>query len=401
MPHPALRALRLLLRASHLAGPDDVPALVSGAGRELGADRATVYLADYDQVLLVPLRGSDVDAVESIVVEGTLAGRTFSEVQQHTSQAGEGPVLWTPLLNGTDRLGVVHMQFPAGRDLDEELRQDCRDVGALLAELVMTRTAYGDSIEKARRRIGLTVPAELQWRLLPPLTFVSPRAAVAGVLVPSAEVAGDSFDYALNGSTLHVAIFDAMGHGLEATLLSAVAVATLRNSRRAGSDLPATVREVDRRLAAQFGGDRFVTGIIGELDAANGVWRWASSGHPPPLLLRGGRVVKSLDVVGGPPLGLELLGDGPEVGYERLEPGDRLLLYTDGVVEARDAAGAFFGPERLVDFVGRQASGARPVAETLRRLNLAILDHQEGTMQDDATTVIVEWLTDEPARSTP
>jgi serine phosphatase RsbU (regulator of sigma subunit) len=86
---------------------------------------------------------------------------------------------------------------------------------------------------------------------------------------------------------------------------------------------------------------------------------------------------------------------------ERLERGDRLLLYTDGVVEARNADGVFFGPERLAELVIRQDAARRPAAETLRRLNHAILAHQDGTLQDDATTVLVEWLTDQPDLSTP
>jgi len=115
------------------------------------------------------------------------------------------------------------------------------------------------------------------------------------------------------------------------------------------------------------------------------------------LLLRSGRVVKFLDTVVEPPLGLRMLGKEPDVGQERLQPGDRLVLYTDGVVEARDSDGEFFAPERLAEFVTRQAADARPLAETLRRLNLAILEHQQGELQDDATTVMVEWLTSSPA----
>ena len=76
-------------------------------------------------------------------------------------------------------------------------------------------------------------------------------------------------------------------------------------------------------------------------------------------MVRRGRVVKALDSILNPPLGLQ--PDAPDVGDERLEPGDRVLLYTDGVIEA------------------------------LRRLNLAILSHQEGMLQDDATTLMVEW----------
>jgi len=398
-----LAALRVLLRATHLSGPDDLPALVAAAGEALGAQRAVLYLVDRDQVQLVPLVAADAlgDVPQAVPVEGTLAGRAFSDTAQHVTTTGQGRGLWTPLLDGTERLGVLQLEIGADVEADEQLLQICTDVAALLAELVMTRALYGDAVERARRRVPMTLPAELQWRLLPPLTFVSPRVAVSGVLAPTDQVAGDSFDYALNGGVLHVAVVDAMGHGLESTLLSAVAVSALRNARRSGLALPDTVRAMDAALSAQFGPDRFVTGIVGELDTATGWWSWATCGHPPALLVRGGRVVKELDAVVDVPLGLGLLQGGVEVGAERLEPGDRLLLYSDGVVEARDADGEFFGTARLVELVTREDAARRPAAETLRRLNHAILGHQEGELQDDATTVLVEWLTDEAERSTP
>lgn len=353
----ALAALRLLLRTSHLAEPDELPALVDSAGRLLGGVRCVLHVADDEQVVLVPL--SEAPA-EAITIEGTLAGRAYVDLAQHVSTAGDGPVLWSPVLDGTDRLGALLLELAPGTALTEELLADVRDVCALVAELLVTRSQYGDAVERARRRSGLTVPAELQWRMLPPLTFVSPRVAIAGVLAPASEVAGDCFDYAVNAGTTHVAVLDAMGHGLHATLLSSVATAALRNGRRRGTGLAETVTAVDEALASQFGGDNFVTGIVGELDLETGWWSWVACGHPPAMLVRGGRVVKELDQLVGPPLGLSLLGRPPEVGRERLEPGDRLVLYTDGVVEARDADGAFFGVERLVDLITRQeSSGSR------------------------------------------
>jgi serine phosphatase RsbU (regulator of sigma subunit) len=93
-----------------------------------------------------------------------------------------------------------------------------------------------------------------------------------------------------------------------------------------------------------------------------------------------------------------LLGELPEADEERLQPGDRLLLHSDGVVEARNADGDFFGSERLIEFVTRQAAAGRPAPETLRRLMLAILKHQGGDLQDDATTILVEWMGDDPQR---
>lgn len=392
-------ALQLLLRSSHLTGPDDLPELVSRAAAEFGADGGVVFVADYDQVLLVPLAGPEGDTT-TVPIDGTLAGRAFSDVVQHLTATPEAVVLWTPVLEGTDRMGVLQLLLPPGTVVDDALRDAAQDLATLVAELVVTRAAYGDAIEQARRLKPMTLPAELQWRLLPPLTFVSARAAVSGILAPTSEIAGDSFDYASNGGTLHVAVLDAMGHGLEATLLVTVAVGAMRTARREGLDLPDTARRMDAALAGQFGSDRFVTGVLGELDTTTGWWRWLTCGHPPALLIRGGQVVKLLDSTTGPPLGLELLDDEPEVGRERLEPGDRLVLYTDGVTEARAADGTFFGVDRLAAFVTRQAADERPVAESLRRLNLAVLAHQQGTLQDDATTVIVEWRSAQPTAST-
>lgn len=393
----AVEAFRSLLRASHLAGPTELPTMVATAGGRLGAEDARLYLVDYEQVWLVPLTGAPpmVDHSDAVAIDGTVPGLVFSDLRQHASTTGQVTTVWCPVLNGTERLGVLALRLPAGVEADDDFRADAMDVAALLAELVITRSRYGDAVERTRRRADLSVAAELQWGLLPPLTFVSPEASIAGVLAPATEVAGDSFDYSSDGDTLHVAMLDAMGHGMEATLLAAVALSILRNSRRGGDDLATTVLAMDTGIAAQFGPDKFLTGIVGQLHIPSGMWRWVTCGHPPALLLRAGHVVKTLDSTTGVPIGLSMFDGDPVVAQERLEPGDRLLLHTDGVTEARDADGEFFGNERLVAFVTREAADGRPVAETLRRLNLAVLRHQDGQLQDDATVVILEWRTGE------
>lgn len=403
-PHAeaALSALGVLLQSSRQAGASHLPRLVSHAAHELGAEAAELYVATYDEVLLVPLADETGSGdMEPLAIDGTLGGRAYVELEQQlTASADGGHVLWSPVLDGTDRLGVLRLQFPAGVDVDEHLRSFGLQVATLLAEMVTTRSMNGDAIELARRRTPMTLPAEVQRRLLPPLAFVSERVALAGALSPVESAAGDSFDYALDGDVAHVAIFDAMGHGLEASLLSTVAVSALRNVRRAKRELADTVRVIDAAIGAQFAPGTFVTGIVARLDVTTGSWQWVACGHPPALVVRDGRVVKTLDEVVEPPLGLGLLGEDLKIGQERLQPGDRLVLYSDGVVEARDTQGEYFGVQRLAEFVIRQFADGRPVAETLRRLNRAILEHQQGVLQDDATTVIVEWLSDESVRTT-
>lgn len=236
----------------------------------------------------------------------------------------------------------------------------------------------------------MNLAAEMEWAFLPPLTFATERVVVSAVLEPAYRLGGDAFDYSLTGDTLHLAVFDGMGHDLASGLLASVAMAACRNARRAGLDLPGATAFVDSAVAGEFGEERFLTGITAELDLATGRLRWINCGHPPPLLIREGKVVKTLDHPPRLPLGL---GDGsaPPLWEEHLQRGDRLLLYTDGVVEARVGDGELFGVERLSDFVIRHVASGVAAPEVLRRLMHAILAHQENELDDDATVMLVEW----------
>jgi serine phosphatase RsbU (regulator of sigma subunit) len=375
-----------LLQASHQAVPDDVPRLLVERARALGADDAALYLADYEQRVLVPVPTPGGPVRDEVAIDATLAGRSYRtlEIQETTGENGRGR-LWAPVLDGVERLGVLQLEFAPEAQLEPD---DARALAALLAELVMSKQAYGDFFEHTRRRRPMSVAAELAWQLLPPLTFGTDRFVISGVLAPVYELGGDSFDYSVDSHTARIAVFDAMGHGLEAGLLASVAMAASRNSRRAGDDLSATAAAVDRAISTQFGPERFVTAVLAELDLAAGRVRWAVCGHPPPLLLRNGRTVKTLVGEVSLPLGI---GGTAVVCEEVLEPADQVLFFTDGVVEARSADGEFFGVDRLVDLVARTSASATPAPETMRRLLHAILDHQEGELQDDATIVVLEW----------
>jgi serine phosphatase RsbU (regulator of sigma subunit) len=236
----------------------------------------------------------------------------------------------------------------------------------------------------------MAVSAELIRGLLPPLVFATHDLVIAAMAEPAYDAGGDTFDYAANGRTAHLAIFDAMGHGLSAAGDASFAVAAYRAARRRGLGLAETYREMDEAIRHQPG-DRYVTAILAELDLPSGTLQWLSAGHPPPLLLRNRKLVKTLDSEPATPLGVAFGDDQPTVSKEDLERGDQILLYTDGVPEARLSDGSFFTVERLAEFIERQAAAGYATPETLRRLRHAILEHQQGQLQDDATALLVEW----------
>ncbi len=389
-------ALDTVLRHDHLLPPGSIDELTVLGVQQLGATSAVMWLVDYEQVSLGRLGGPTGRPSERLSVDGSLAGRCFRSVELLETDADGTSRALVPLLDGLERLGVLEVVFPDGSlPLPAGLRSALSQLSHLLAELLVSNGAYTDHYEWVRRKQAMALPAEMQHRLLPPLTFGTDRVVISGLLAPAYDVGGDAFDYALNGNIAHIAVFDAVGHGLQASLLANLAVSCYRNTRRAGLDLAAAVATIDHALDAMFGGERFVTAMLGQLDVDTGTFRWINAGHPAPMLLRDGHVVKELQGRPVLPLGINGLLSAQEapVSVEALQPGDRLLLLTDGVDEARNADGEFFGRQRLAEFAAKEAGSGLPTPEAMRRLQQAVLKHQVGQLQDDATMVFVEWLT--------
>jgi serine phosphatase RsbU (regulator of sigma subunit) len=146
---------------------------------------------------------------------------------------------------------------------------------------------------------------------------------------------------------------------------------------------------IDAALDGYYEDVSFATGIIARLATGPGLLEWSCAGHPRPLLLRGRKVVSELSCHATLPFGL---GDGaPGPGRAELEPDDAVLLYTDGVIEARAADGELFGLDRLIDLLEREAASGQPADELVRRLVRAVLDHQADGLRDDATLLLVQW----------
>ncbi|MDQ4068567.1 MAG: serine/threonine-protein phosphatase [Actinomycetota bacterium] len=383
-----------LLRRASLTAPDLLAADIAAALHDAGGNHLVLYVVDYEQLSLQPVGiATDLLAEEpkGVSVEGTLAGRAFQLQQVVSAEVDGGWQVWAPVRERAERIGVLEFGF---NQVDDELLQLCDDLGLLAGHLVHTACRYTDMVELRRRRRPMNLAAEMQWdMLMPPLAFSSPELAIAGILEPAYFVAGDAFDYSLNGDVFGFAILDAMGHGVHSTLASTLALGGFRHGRRRGLELTVVAEQIDDALLEHFAGELFVTGHICELDVATGAFRWVNAGHPPPLLIRGSKVVGEMKAEPCLPLGLGIAIT--EVGEVRLRPSDRVLFYSDGVIEARPQGGQEFGLERLIDDAEEFLGGSLPVAEVLRRLVRRIREHRGGELEDDATLVFMEW---QPAR---
>jgi Stage II sporulation protein E (SpoIIE) len=387
--HGPLAALVALLEGVHRAPPERLASAADSAGKALGV-RLRIHLVDYEQHMLHLLPVPGEPPGEPLALDTTLPGRAFRRVETLPSAAGDLPRLWIPLLDGAERLGVLEVELADQADLDSPaLRSQCGWLATLIGHLVRAVGDYGDGLDEVRRREPRIPAAELVWGLLPATTAGTGTFLVAGAVLPSYTVGGDVFDHALSETRAHLAVFDPTGHTLASAVTAAAAVAAYRSTRRNAYGLFDQVLAIEEALAESGLNLRFVTGVLAELDLESGLLRYVNAGHPAPLLVRGGKVVK---VLGGGRRPLFGLGHGPlTVGEELLQPGDWLVLYTDGVTEARNDLGEFFGEARLVDFLRRAVAAGLPAPETVRRLVRAVLSHQGGLLQDDATVMLARW----------
>jgi serine phosphatase RsbU (regulator of sigma subunit) len=380
--------LEWLLQASHTLPPGRLAPAVDEALRRIGARSSLVYVVDHDQRSLhpLPMDGAEQGAFD---VDGTTGGRAFMLEQTVTIPTDDGVRQWVPLLDGTARLGVVSVDLDAEAADDPAMARLIERCVSLAAELLVTKSQYTDEIECVRRRQAMSLEAELQRCTLPPVALLTPSVAVAGLLLPAYEVAGDSFDYALNEDRLEVAIIDSVGHELESSVISHLVYGSLRNSRRNRIELAEAYARAGAAVARVFPDIRFATAAFGHLDLGSGSFRWVSAGHPPPLLVRGGKVTGEAPTKPALPIGLG--GTDPTVNEVALERGDHVFLYTDGATEGGEPGGPRFGLDRLVDLLGRSLLDGLPPAETVRRLVQAVFAHSAYRLQDDTTMMLIEY----------
>jgi serine phosphatase RsbU (regulator of sigma subunit) len=376
--HPlALEVTRVLDEVPPHLVPDQ---LVAEARRAAGVAVA-LYVVDIDGSHLLRLAGSPefperIDEPPAlgpeIVPEGLPA---FYELLQERLPGCVAEPLW---LRGRVTGLLLCIGSPIG-PLTDIAKQ-----GAAALELA---SDYTDFIEAARRHKPTSPAAEIQQNLFPPRLARIAGAQLAGVLLPSYDVGGDWFDFVENRDGAWLAIADAAGTGPTAAGLGAAALGALRAARREGSDLEQALSLIDETVRKLENDGFYVTAVIARWHAATGTLKWVNCGHPPVYLVDAEGNLSELEGQRHPALGTGRKAPSFKCSERRLNPGERVILVTDGITERHIEGGGTFGVAGLKRAV---ESVVNPTAaSTAMAIQQAVTDSWREPLDDDGTVVVM------------
>ncbi|GGW81642.1 phosphatase [Streptomyces lucensis JCM 4490] len=368
-------------------------ALVATAGRLLaerfGARDVTLLLADYALTVLQPVACLPHTA-DPVSAHDSPAGTAFT-AQKPVVEVTADPaaqLVHLPITVRGDRLGVLSVRVPpASADAGTVLRLG--EVATALGHEVVTAGRDTDLYLQARRTRRLTLAAEMQWQLLPGRGCARDEYVIGAHLEPAYAIGGDNFDWSTGADHLTLTVTDGMGQGIDASLLTSLAVGALRNARRAGIGLADQACLADQAVFSQYGGKLYASTLLLRFDLATGAVRAVDAGSPQ-LYRQRGPTIERIELEAQMPLGMF-----EETLYEEqtfhVEAGDRLVAISSGVHGTRSAAtGQAFGEGvlRQVLSATRQTSPH----ETARSVVAGLMEHVGGEeLLADAAVVCLDW----------
>ncbi|HXT64916.1 MAG TPA: SpoIIE family protein phosphatase [Pyrinomonadaceae bacterium] len=309
---------------------------------------------------------------------------------------GVRSVLAVPLGVGENVFGIIYADSPIadGRFTEDHLKV-LTTLSSVAAIRVENARLTEEQFERERLERELQVASEIQQRFQPTSAPVLEGYELQGISFPCYEIGGDYYDFIhrANGNLI-VALGDVSGKGTAAALLMSSLHAAVHAQFDTHKSIAETISAVNRYLVESIPANRFVTLFYADLNPKNGEIAFLNAGHNPPLIVRTGGTMEQL-AAGGLPLGIMAEADFRE-GRTKLNPGDVLVIYSDGVSEAVSPSGEEFGPTRLYEAVARNLDAS--AAGIRDRIESALTKFSQGTPAgDDITMVIVKRLAEASA----
>lgn len=383
------------------APPSEVPACVAEKTSEVLGCSAALLFADGLDYVRFYLTGAFPDTVGQIPRELRETDDLVRVVRDRTCLAGprgdwnglspleQDYLAAVPLLLRDTAIGVLMVGRSEPFD-DGELAALER-LGVRAGAAVSVAEKYTDVIDVARRRKNPSVAAELQSSQLPPRSLYTPQVEVVGGIEPAYDVGGDWFDYALNDGELFVAVCDGVGRGLEAARVSYVTLGAVRNARKRREDLPRIMEIAHRALMGSTNSEQFATLIMARIQLETYEMELVSAAHPPPILVPPGKTRSPglLQLPGSsyPPIGAFEEERDYITGHYSVEPGSRLVFFSDGALEARNAAREQLGLDSLLHAVDDFRNLGK--MDFLRDM-MQYVDRYAEEIEDDVTLVSVD-----------
>jgi phosphoserine phosphatase RsbU/P len=330
--------------------------------------------------------------VSEVVDKGSAALVSDLSIDERFSGAesmlasGIRSILAAPIGDAEGCLGMVAIYSRAGvRRFGEEDLELLVSLAAAAALRIRNITLVEEAAARRVQDRELALAHEIQLAMLPRGMPERAEIDIAATLLPARAVGGDLYDFQLIDDRLWFTIADAAGKGVSAALFMAVTRTLFRGLVSREATVPGILERMNQELARDNDAQFFVTAFVGCLDLATGALAYATAGHPPAL---------RQSSAGTSPLPLDpgiALGILPDATYRpaqaTLSPGDRLLVYSDGVTEAIDTRGQLFGDARLLDVVS--ASATESAQATVDRVLAALNDFSAGAVQEDDITLLV------------
>lgn len=377
-------------RALRTAAPDEL----LGAVRVVLTERyqaldVDLFMADYGLTVLQAVSVVPLRTPEPLPVHAGPAGRAFGSQEPYCEERRDGRArLHLPVSVRGDRLGVLSVTLPSG-DAARACEAELAELADVLGREVLVAERDTDVYLQARRRDRLTLAAEMQWQLLPGRSCSRPEYDLGAQLEPAYAIHGDNFDWSVKADRLMLYVTNGMGEGIEASLLTNLAINALRNARRAGLPIADQAALADQAVYAHYRGRCYLSVLMFDFDLTTGRASVVDAGSPQLLRLRGGEVER-VDFDAQLPLGMFEETDYVAQEFE-VQPGDRLVFVSDGVHEVASPKGEAYGEQALTRAI--QSTRLLPAAEVPRALLRELTGHRGETAvaEDDALVVCLDW----------